>query len=333
MSSASSYKSAAASSNNYYDRLGVSPNASEMDIKKAYRALSMKFHPDRNKDASAVTMSQEINEAYEILGDVSKRGQYDNELAGETNGPAQNIDAFQHMFSTLFQQFATQQHNEMNGVDNTLHHMFGNQQQHQHQQQHPFFFRTSSSGHSGLPGEPPKPQQIIRQIHITLEDAFQGCTIPIEITKSVLQTDGTPPISMQETIYVTVPPGINTNEIIILPGQGNVFGPMKGDIRIGVNVMLHDKFERQGNDLICKHVLTLKEALCGFHFEIKFLDGRIIQFENKNNHAIIHPKMCKLISQMGMRRDGNVGNLIIEFAVTFPESLTPEQIASLSTTL
>ena len=328
----SSYKTAMAS-NNYYDRLGVSPNASEMDIKKAYRALSMKFHPDRNKDASAVTMSQEINEAYETLGDLAKRSQYDKELAGETTTTTplpQNTDAFQQMFSTLFQHFATQHHhNEMNGVESNIHHIFGNQQQ---QQQQPFIFRTSNFGHS-VPGEPPKPQQIVRQVHITLEEAFQGCTIPLEITKTVGSADGTSPVSVQETVYVTIPPGIHSNEVIILSGQGHVVGTMKGDIRISINIVLHEKFERQGNDLIYKHVLTLKEALCGFHFEIKFLDGRMIQFENKNNHAIIQPKMCKLISQMGMRRDGNIGNLIIEFAVTFPESLTPEQIATLSITL
>lgn len=327
MSSSSS--KTAGSNNNYYDRLGVSPNASEMDIKKAYRALSMKFHPDRNKDASAVTMSQEINEAYETLGDVSKRSQYDKELAGETIPSPQNIDAFQQMFSNMFQQFATHQHfNDMSGIDSNIHHIFANHGHHQ-----PFIFRTSNFGQN-VAGEALKPQQIVRQVHITLEEAYLGCTIPLEITKTVGQTEGgTPPVSVQETVYVTVPPGIHTNEVIILPGQGNVLGPMKGDIRIAVNIVLHEKFERQGNDLICKHVLTLKEALCGFHFEIKFLDGRTVHFENKNNHSIIHPKMCKSISQMGMRRDGNVGNLIFEFSVKFPEALTAEQIATLSATL
>ena len=66
--------------NNYYDTLGVSQNASDNEIKKAYRSLSLKYHPDRNKTVEAQTKMQNINDAYSILGDSSKRKQYDLEL-------------------------------------------------------------------------------------------------------------------------------------------------------------------------------------------------------------------------------------------------------------
>ena len=84
---------------NHYEVLGVSKDAKETEIKKAYRSLSLKYHPDRNSSEEAITKIQEINEAYEILSDESKRNHYDMEQAGGIPGFGMGGMPFAHMNS------------------------------------------------------------------------------------------------------------------------------------------------------------------------------------------------------------------------------------------
>ena len=79
-------------------------------------------------------------------------------------------------------------------------------------------------------------------------------------------------------------------------------------------------------DLILKRKINLKEALCGFSFEIQHLNGKILAIQNKNNITVITPNYKHVVPNMGMIRDNNSGNLIIEFDVEFPEKLTLDQI-------
>ena len=90
------------------------------------------------------------------------------------------------------------------------------------------------------------------------------------------------------------------------------------------------EFKRQGLDLIYNKTVTLKEALCGFEFDIKHISGKILSFKNTVNPFIIKPGFRKVIPEFGMKRDNTTGNLIIEFDIIFPESLKPELISKLS---
>ena len=82
-----------------------------------------------------------------------------------------------------------------------------------------------------------------------------------------------------------------------------------------------------------KKTITLKDALCGFKFELIHLNGKMLNFDNTTNITIIKPGFKKMISGLGLNRENNTGNLILEFGVEFPDSLTEEQIGVLSNIL
>ena len=90
------------------------------------------------------------------------------------------------------------------------------------------------------------------------------------------------------------------------------------------------EFKRQGLDLVYKKTVTLKESLCGFEFDINHINGKILSFKNVTNPFIIRPGFRKVIPEFGMKRDNNTGNLIIEFDIVFPDSLTQDVITKLS---
>jgi DnaJ family protein A protein 2 len=86
--------------------------------------------------------------------------------------------------------------------------------------------------------------------------------------------------------------------------------------------------KRQGLDLIYEKKISLKEALCGFRFDLKYVNGKIYTIQN-NMGNIVHPGYHKIIPQMGIKRENDVGNLVIIFQVDFPTSLTEEKINGL----
>lgn len=303
---------------NYYEVLGVSKDANDVEIKKAYRTLSLTHHPDRGGDTHKF---QEINAAYETLSDSQKRAQYDAELSGirmppfgHPGGgggfpfgpggfpPGANVH-FAHMGGDGGQQFGD--------LGSFINMMF----------------------HGGMAPNMGRPIPIIRNVQITLEQAYTGVSVPIEIERWVMRDQNIREME-KETIYVPLPAGIDENEIMVLREKGNVMNEnMKGDIKIAVQIKNTTSFLRQGLDLVYHKTITLKEALCGFTFTITHLNGKQLAFNNSVNNTVIKPNSKKVIPGMGMTRDGNTGNLIIDFEVQFPESLTQEQVASLSNIL
>jgi DnaJ-class molecular chaperone len=315
---------------NHYEVLGVSNDASETDIKKAYRALSLKYHPDRNSSEDAITKIQQVNEAYEILSDQSKRSQYDMELAG--GGMPGFGMPFSHMNSM----------NEFNDINNIFNMMFGGGGM-------PGMGGMHSSGggpnirvfHSGGPGinihtqmfhQIQKPEPIVKQIQVTLEQSFTGFNMPLDIER--FNIDNNVRTIEKETMYLNIPTGIDNNETIVLSEKGHcINGKVRGDVRIQVQLVNNTPFKRQGTDLIYNKKITLKEALCGFVFEIDHLNGKRLALNNIHNPTVIKPNFKKMVQGMGMTRENSTGNLIIEFEIEFPDSLTEEQIASLNTVL
>jgi DnaJ-class molecular chaperone len=105
---------------------------------------------------------------------------------------------------------------------------------------------------------------------------------------------------------------------------------IRGDIKIIVSVKNTTKFNRHGMDLVYKSSITLKEALCGFIIELDHLNGKKMTLNNRVNRSIVKPHFKKVVSQLGMQREANIGNLIIEFEIEFPDSLSEEQMEKLS---
>ena len=132
-----------------------------------------------------------------------------------------------------------------------------------------------------------------------------------------------------ETIYVPVPKGMDEGELIVLKDKGNVLNDnCKGDVKVIVKIENNTGFQRQGLDLILQKTISIKEALCGFTFEIKYITGKTYTINN-NAGNIIPNGYKKVIPNMGFSRDEHVGNLIIVFDVKFPDKLSDATIEAL----
>jgi DnaJ family protein B protein 4 len=303
----------------HYDTLGVSKDASDSELKKAYRALSLKYHPDRNSDAESTTKFQEINEAYETLSDENKRAQYDMELAGGMGGMGADFSDINNIFNMMFGQ-------SMGGFPGMGQGMAG------------FpggpnirVFHSGGPGiniHSQMFHQIHKPEPIIKQIQVTLEQSYTGINIPIDIERFNIENNIRS--VEKETLYLNVPQGIDNNETIVLGDKGHcINGQVRGEVRIQIQLINNTQFRRQGTDLVYSKKISLKEALCGFVFEIDHLSGKRLALNNIHNPTVIKPNFKKMVQGMGMTRDNSTGNLIIEFEIEFPESLTAEQIAGI----
>jgi DnaJ-class molecular chaperone len=310
---------------NFYEVLGIQKDASESEIKKAYRSLSLKCHPDRGGDTKRF---QELNEAYETLSDQSKKQQYDAQLNGNHHGihfaHMQSTDDFADM-NNIFNMFFGGGIPGMPGMPG-MHGMPGMPGV------HVFHSNGQLPGHGGLFQNLQRPPPIIKNIKISLEQAYQGHSLPLEIERWSIQDNVK--VNENETVYITIPQGIDDNEIIILRDRGHVISDScKGDIKVCIQIENNTPFKRIGLDIIFKKSISLKEALCGFSFDISHLNGKQLCLNNNTNKTIIKPNYKKVIPGLGMNRDGNVGCMVIEFEIEFPDTLSEEQMTKISETL
>lgn len=270
-----------------YEVLGVPPTATQDQIKKQYRKLSLEFHPDRPNGNAA--KFKDINEAYENLFDDKKRRQYDASLR-----PMSGI--FDMIFNNqgfspemLFQQ-----------------HSFS-----------PDIFQNLM-----------KPPPLMVNVSITLDQSFTGGTIPISIERWIHSQQMKQ--LQQETVYIDIPRGIDANECLLIQNKGNM-GPdgELGDVRLSFTIVNNTKLERRGLDLWYTHDITLKESLCGFSFDVDYLEGRSFTVNNPPGN-IVSPNFKLVKPNMGMTRGEHTGNIIISFNVVFPKTLTENVMAELN---
>jgi DnaJ family protein A protein 2 len=174
-----------------------------------------------------------------------------------------------------------------------------------------------------------RPEPIVKQIQLTIEQCYTGCNMPIEIERYIFNNNVK--VHETETVYLNIPQGIDENEMIIVKDKGNVVNDtIRSELKIGIQVINNTEFKRQGLDLVYQKKISLKDALCGFSFEMTHLNGKRLCLNNKNSPTVVKPNYRKVVPNMGMIREGSAGNMIIEFEITFPESLTQEQIAALN---
>lgn len=313
----------------FYNILGVSENANADEIKKAYRQLSLKYHPDKTQgDVEKVKLFQKVNEAYETLGDTEKKEEYD----------MCRKNPFMRMNS-----FGGGAEMDMNDILASM--FFGGGM--------PGMMHGGMHG-GGMPGNifaggfPPganirvfrngvpvnmnqaleKPTPIVKTLHITMETVLTGAKMPVEIERWSLENGNK--VFEIVTVYVDIFKGIDHNEIIILRDQGNVINDTcKGDVKVFISINNDSQFIRRGLDLIINKEISLKEALCGFSFEIKYVNGKMYTI---NNHPgnIIPPNYIKTIPNMGLTRENHAGNLIIQFTTLYPETLSADKIEEIS---
>ena len=333
-----------------YKVLGITREEAAHDpavIKKAYRRMSFNHHPDMNKDdPSATTKFLRVQKAWETIGTEEGRKAFE----------AQGCDS-QHGSMPMPMQMPSGMRMRMPRGGTVQMHMphMG------HAQAPDEFLRAVANGdlaglfgdgiagdgvrvfHMGMSspeqlfgmpthagpalGSLRQPKTIVEKVTITLQQAYSGCKVPLEITRTVHDAYGARDES--ETLYVEIPGGIDTNETIVLPAKGNVIGRAVGDVKVFVEVSKDSNFQRDALDLIHTRPITLKEALCGFSFQLRHLDGQKFQLNNERG-TLIGPGSRKVLKGLGIRRGDTVGDLIIQFEVAMPKSLPATTIDALA---
>jgi DnaJ-class molecular chaperone len=321
---------------NHYEVLGVTESASADDIKKAYRKLSLQYHPDRNSNsAESTTKFQSISAAYDIIGDENKRRQYDAQLRMPNMGMGMPFpggmqfpggmhfpQGGMHFQSGGAPTFFTTSNVDIDPAE-ILNFISSN------------FFKGGGGGGGGggmfsmenIKQKLAKPVPIIKTETISLSKAYTGFNMPIEITRWIVEND----VKREETetVYLPIPKGVDNNEIIIMREKGNILSEHnKGDIKVFIKIQNDTEFIRNGLDLCLNKTISLKDALCGFAFDMNYLDGRIFKLNNTVGNIVTH-NYNKVLQGLGMKREEHVGNLIINFNVTFPEHLSETQVEAL----
>ena len=170
-----------------------------------------------------------------------------------------------------------------------------------------------------------KPEPIEKDLHITIKQSYEGAVVQVEIDR-VIRHENTQTVET-ELLIVNIPQGINDEDTIVLQNKGHVVASVSGDVKLNIHVKNDTEFRRNGLDLYFTKTITLKEALCGFKFKIDHLNGNQMTL---NVNVVIFTGAKQVIKNLGMIKDGEVGNFILEFVVSFPESLTPEQKTRIS---
>lgn len=325
----------------FYQLLGLSKNASDLEIRKAYRNLALKHHPDKGGDTNQF---KSISEAYEVLSDPEKRRIYDER--GEYN-PQHNrgqqfydpLNLFRNLFGSSFS-FSGDRHPRRQqekcqpiqiNVELTLENIFTGFQHN---------FTTNVTNTCPLcQGEGTKCNTCngygIRTItQMYGPGVIRQYQVPCDICQSTgfcnkdgdkcEKCQGNRIIETSKNISITIPPGISENDTIIMQNIGRQYpGKLPGDIHIRVTTRPHSTFERNENDLIVKRRISLVDALTGFQFPITILNGVEIMVQC---HSIIDSgaNSTKRIINEGLPHRGNPGirgSMVFQFEIDYPATI------------
>ena len=288
----------------YFSILNITRDSTLNDIKKAYRLMSIKHHPDKNGNDKNGNASSEqfnkINEAYSIL-----MSNYDSIKLAEKK---QDHD---YASKTLV---ANNGYANVANVANVANNGYAND--------------TVISKYVNVINR--NYEDIIINLALNYNEAYNGCNKPINVERKINVNNVIG--HEKETLYVQIPKGIDNNEIITLVNKGNSYvnnGVSHSNVKIIIQLIPHELFERNGLDLIFIKSISLKEALLGFSFMLNHINSKSY---NITCTEIIHFNYEKIKPAMGFMRDSFVGNLIIKFNIVFPVSLsldTKKQLATL----
>ena len=281
----------------YYKVLGVDKSASQEDIRKAYRKLARKHHPDLNpNDKEAHKKFQQINEANEVLSDPEKRKKYD-----EYGKDWQHAEQFEQ---------ARQSQQRPRGFESgTFSGDFGNSE-------FSDFFTSmfGDMGGGGFRGRQTKfrGEDYHAELQLSLSDVYKT-------HQQVLTVNG-------KNIRITIPAGVENGQQIKIKGYGGegINGGPNGDLYLTFHVMNKTNFKRNGSDLYADVDLDLYTAVLGGDFTVDTLDGKVkltVKPETQNGTKV----RLKGKGFPVYKKEGEFGDLIITFQITIPTNLTARQ--------
>ncbi|CAB3410528.1 unnamed protein product [Caenorhabditis bovis] len=327
----------------YYDVLGVKPDASDSELKKAYRKLALKFHPDKNPDGAE--QFKKISQAYEVLSDEKKRKIYDQggeeALQGGGGGEAHNpFDIFDMFFGGSRGRGQPRVKPTVHQIRVPLEKLYTGVTKKLKISRTAICKKCKGKGGpegavkdcgechgSGVTIRTIRMGPMIQQIQqhcrscegegsiIPEKDRCQGC-------------NGKKWAKEEEIIEVVIKPGTRDGEKIVFEGKGDqsLEVDQPGDVIIMIDEMEHNTFVRKDDNLIMEQKILLSEALCGCTKAIKTLDERTLFYRLLPGEVIAHGTI-KVIHGEGMpmsRTPSEKGDLLIQFQVEFPKKLSLE---------
>lgn len=300
----------------YYKVLGVAKTASTDEIKKAYRKLALKYHPDKNNgDKASEVKFKEISEAYAVLSNAEKRRQYDTYGSTEFHQRFSQEDIFKGFdLNSILRQFGFGGASfggasgfRTSGGHHDFSSIFGN--------------AAGGMGASGCRGGSCAPQQVKGQdltydLNVSLEDVLNGTEKTIS-----LRHNGTP-----QNISVKIPKGIDSGKRLRLSGKGapsQSNGP-PGDLYLKVNVQKHSEFIRDEDDLVVEKRIPFSKACLGTDLEITTLEGKRIKVKVPPG---VQQESKLRIKGHGLPSGpiGKRGDIYVKIAVQIPQDLSKEQ--------
>jgi curved DNA-binding protein len=301
----------------YYKILGVDRNASEEEIKKSYRKLAMKYHPDRNKgDKKAEEKFKEISEAYAVLSDKEKRKQYDTFGSAGFQQRYSQEDIFRGFdFSNIFREF---------GFGGGFENIFG-----QRTGRPGGGFRTYTFHRGGQPFDygdpfsrqaegfgPVRGEDRLYELPLTLKEAALGAE------KQLTFSTG----KKMEKVMVKIPAGITTGKKLRIPGKGepSPTGGPNGDLYIQIKVLEDPVFKVEDQNLLVEKEIPFSQAVLGTKVEVPTLEGKSLQVKvppGTQPSARLRLKGYGLPGLGGKPR----GDLMVKIQVKVPKKLTERQ--------
>jgi len=341
----------ASSKRDYYEILGVAKEADGEEIKRAYRKLAMQYHPDRTMgDPDGEEKFKEAAEAYEVLRDPEKRRRYDRYGHAGLEGMniphfnnAQSVfDIFGDLFGGIFGEQRGGRHGPQPGRDLQMAIEIELAEAYRGVTKSVTIPREENcpdcSGSGARRGTQPvtcrrcqgQGAVIVSQGFFRMQQTCSGCGgRGVVITDPCPGCHGHGRISVRRSIEVNIPPGVDTNTRIRLPGEGEAGEPgaPRGDLYCVTRVREHQLFQREGPHLICQVPITFSQAALGGIVEVPTLDGRL-------NHTLkrgvqsgevvrINGKGMPTLQRGG--RPGRPGDLLVQLVVETPRQLNKRQ--------
>ena len=328
----------------YYETLGVKREATEAEIKSAYRKLARKYHPDVNKTKEAEQKFKEINEAYEVLGDKEKRQRYDSLGANWQGGadftPPPGYENFSFNFNNAGGQ-GFSSFDGLGGFSDFFSSLFGDMMSGQRSSGSK---RGSFTGFEGMgmnfnqqPHKKTQPKEnldVTKNINITVKDLFEDKPIKVSFKEMdkckacppnggfCTHCNGTGIVQNNKTVNVRLPKGIAEGQKIRLKGEGkeDITG-QKGDLYLIVNIK-DSKYTVDGSNLTQDVEITPSEAVLGVQKDLDTLHGKI---SIKIPAGTSSGQSLRLKGLGLAKKDGGYGDLNGKIKIVVPKNISEEQ--------